>query len=41
MALVVRGAKRSELVGSGLTVLLLAMWMGILALNSVTLYSAD
>lgn len=41
LALVVRDSKRSELVGSGLAVLLLAMWMGILALNSVTLYSVD
>jgi hypothetical protein len=33
--------KRSELVGSLLAVLILAMWISILALNSATLYSAD
>ena len=33
--------KSSELFGSLLTVLILTMWVGILALNSVTFYAAD
>ena len=36
-----RVIKRSELFGSLLAVLLVAMWIGVLALNSVTLYAAD
>jgi uncharacterized BrkB/YihY/UPF0761 family membrane protein len=33
--------KRRELVGSLLAAVLVAMWVGVLALNSVTLYAAD
>ena len=33
--------KRRELVGALLAAVWVAMWVGVLALNSVTLYAAD
>jgi hypothetical protein len=41
LALVERGTKRSELVGSLLAVLLVMMWLGILVANNLTIYAAD
>jgi hypothetical protein len=41
LALVERGTKRSELVGSLLAVLLVTMWWGILVANNVTVYAVD
>jgi hypothetical protein len=41
LALVERGTKRGELVGSLLAVLLVTMWVGILVANNVTVYAAD
>jgi hypothetical protein len=41
LALVERGTKRSELVGSLLAVLLVMMWFGILVANNLTIYAAD
>jgi hypothetical protein len=41
LALVERGTKRGELVGSLLVVLLVTMWVGILVANNVTIYAAD
>jgi hypothetical protein len=41
LALVERGTKRSESVGSLLAVLLVMMWLGILVANNLTIYAAD
>jgi len=41
LALVERGTKRSELVGSLLAVLLVMMWFDILVANNLTIYAAD
>jgi hypothetical protein len=41
LALVERGTKRSELVGSLLAVLLVTMWLAILVANNLTIYAAD
>ena len=41
LALVERGTKRSESVGSLLAVLLVMVWLGILVANNLTIYAAD
>jgi hypothetical protein len=41
LALVERGTKRSESVGSLLAVLLVMMWLGIFVANNLTIYAAD
>jgi hypothetical protein len=41
LALVERGTKRSESVGSLLAVLLVMMWLGIHVANNLTIYAAD
>jgi hypothetical protein len=41
LALVERGTKRSESVGSLLAVLLVMMWLGSHVANNLTIYAAD
>jgi hypothetical protein len=41
LALVERGTKRGEWIGSLLAVLLVTMWVGILVANNVTVYAVD